>query len=295
MATALLDADIVAFRAAAVSEQDIDWNDGCEGKTVSHEAAASAAVELAKSWTKKADATNTICCFSPKEQPNFRRHLYAGYKAHRTGEKPAAYWSAVEALEAEFKCIRIDNLEADDVMGIYASDPRLDAIVVTIDKDLQGVPCRYFNPVKPNFRTRTIRPQIADYYWLYQTLIGDSTDGYKGCHGIGPVKARAILDQCGFRFPGMWAAVVATFQEKKLTENDAILQARLARILRADDYDNTTNRIRLWHPNSFDFLSLPLPSLASTPTQPEPVSQPSPASSRTKGSRRSSSRASSKR
>ena len=46
----------------------------------------------------------------------------------------------------------------------------------------------------------------------------------------------------------MWSAVVSTFEAKGLTHADALLQARLARILRREDYDRETGEITLWTP-----------------------------------------------
>ncbi len=35
----------------------------------------------------------------------------------------------------------------------------------------------------------------ADRYHLYQTLVGDATDGYPGCPGVGEVAANKVLDE----------------------------------------------------------------------------------------------------
>jgi len=44
----------------------------------------------------------------------------------------------------------------------------------------------------------------------------------------------------------MWPVVVAAFEKQGLTEDDALVQARLARILRPNDYDGES--ITLWQP-----------------------------------------------
>jgi DNA polymerase-1 len=290
--TALLDADIVAYRAAAASEKDIPWGDGEDGKTTSPEAAALSAVDIAHRWMRKIGARSAIACFSPRDgQAVFRRAICPSYKANRKGEKPAAYLAAVEALEREFKTVRIDNLEADDVMGILATNGTIPTpVIVSIDKDMQGIPGFVFNPTKDT-RPRKIKAETADFFWMYQTLIGDAIDGYKGCPGVGPVKAKqALLAGLASGGTAMQAAH-DLFLSRDLTTADFVLQARLARILRAEDFDNTHKRIRLWHPNpsNYGYLELPLDLSASTRPQAAAASPKSPASSRRRSTRSSSS------
>ena len=44
--------------------------------------------------------------------------------------------------------------------------------------------------------------------------------------------------------------VVSAFKDKGLTEEDALVNARLARILTADDYDFDKRQPKLWSPSS---------------------------------------------
>jgi DNA polymerase-1 len=84
----------------------------------------------------------------------------------------------------------------------------------------------------------------ADYWHLYQTLIGDSVDGYGGCPNIGPVTAKKLLDKSP-----TWKTVVDTYKKAKLDEAYALQQARCARILRPADYNFETGEPILWQPN----------------------------------------------
>lgn len=254
--------------------------------------ARSAALFLANEWARKAGAHSAICCFSVKDGNTFRKHLYPEYKAHRRGGKPEAYQAAVDILEENFKTVRIDGCEADDVLGIVATSGRVtQPVIITIDKDLQQIPGLIFNPVKDR-RPRKLTLAQCEFFWMYQTLIGDSSDGYKGCPGVGPVKAKERLSLCGGDLGAMWNAAVELFEEKGLTEEDALLQSRLAKILTSADYDINTKRIHLWAPNrsSKRSLSLPLPQLPSTPPSPAAVSPKSRESSgKSRGSRPSNS------
>ena len=47
-----------------------------------------------------------------------------------------------------------------------------------------------------------------------------------------------------------WKAVVEAFADKDLSEEEALINARLARILTVDDYDFKKKRPKLWSPSS---------------------------------------------
>jgi DNA polymerase-1 len=81
---------------------------------------------------------------------------------------------------------------------------------------------------------------------LIQTLSGDQTDGYAGCPGIGIKRAETLFEKYG----ESWLTVVAAYEKAELTEADALMNARLAKILTVDDYDFTTSSPILWTPAS---------------------------------------------
>ena len=135
------------------------------------------------------------------------------------------------------------GLEGDDVLGIMATMKSTEErIIVSIDKDMKTVPGRY---ARDDFEVIEVSEDQADTWHLFQALTGDIVDGYKGCPGVGPKKAEAILD--GSKHP--WEAVVTTFVKAGLTEDDALVQARVARILRASDYNFKAKQPILWRPN----------------------------------------------
>jgi DNA polymerase-1 len=153
----------------------------------------------------------------------------------------------------EYKAVLREPFEADDLMGIRGSDGN-DTIIVSEDKDLKTIPCRYFNPAHPEDGIITISESAADLMFLTQVLTGDVVDNYKGCPKIGPVKAQQILTKATLnisdsyqRVIAMWQAIVTTYEKAGLTEDDAIIQARCARILRYEDIDNE-GEIILWTP-----------------------------------------------
>jgi DNA polymerase-1 len=170
-------------------------------------------------------------------------------------------------MEADFPSKSKPGLEADDVMGILSTWkgylPNHEKIIVSSDKDMATIPGLHFNHDKDN-EPRFITQQQADYTHLRQTLTGDTCDGYKGCPGVGPVRADRFLASptassantssagSAAKDVRLWDRVVSVFNSKGLTEADALVQARLARILRAEDYDFVNQTVKLWTPSTTD-------------------------------------------
>ena len=135
----------------------------------------------------------------------------------------------------------MDQLEADDAMGIYATQ-HPGNIIVSPDKDMKQIPGKLYN-LEDTF---TITPEEGAKWHLIQTLAGDQTDGYSGVPGIGVKRAETLFNKEGYN----WATVVKAFEDKELTEEDALLNARLARILTIEDYDTTRQEPKLWTPEA---------------------------------------------
>jgi DNA polymerase-1 len=170
--------------------------------------------------------------------------MYDGYKAGRS-RKPLCYWTVIQRVFSELSAGRVDCLEADDLMGIMATQGRVEnPIIVSEDKDLLTIPGLLWRQET----LHTIEEHEADQNWLRQTLSGDPTDGYPGCPGIGAVKAEKYVQRG-------WEGVVEAFEKAGLTEDDALLQARLARILRASDWNSEKKEPILWSPPSASIVT----------------------------------------
>lgn len=198
--------------------------------------------------------TNSLV-FAVTTGPNFRNTVDESYKASRKDtRKPMAYSVIKAKLEANFDVRAMPTLEADDVIGILATGTDKETIVCSIDKDMKTVPCTLWNGKE----LQKIDKATADYWHLYQALVGDTTDGYPGCPGIGPVKAEKLLNVRETIAEGecpqtrqserMWRAVTEAFIKAGQTVEDALKQARLARILRTTDWDHKKQEVILWTP-----------------------------------------------
>jgi len=121
------------------------------------------------------------------------------------------------------------------------------SIIVSVDKDFKSIPCRLYNPDKPEEGIVEVTKDEADRYHLYQTLVGDASDNYKGCPSVGPVKALKILDSCD-SYEECWVKILDSFDKAGLSSKHALVQARLARILRDGDYDFESKKVKFWKP-----------------------------------------------
>lgn len=262
--TLLLDSDIIAYKFASAAQKNFDWDgDGDVVSVVEEiEEVTPQVVEYIDDLVVELKATNVIVCLSCPSLENFRYGVLPSYKHNRKDViKPELLGAIKDWMRTRYQTYERPTLEADDIMGILSTHPKLfpgKKIIVSEDKDMKTIPGWLFNPRKDS-KPRLISEDEADYWHLYQTLIGDTTDGYKGCPGIGPVKAEKILQpdshpehQC-FRWKYVVQAYEAAVDKKTkeplgLTEADALVQARVARICRHTDYDFKKKEVILWTP-----------------------------------------------
>lgn len=166
------------------------------------------------------------------------------YKANRANSrKPVVYNPLKDFIRQRWETVEYPRLEADDILGIMSNSRD---IMVSSDKDLLTVPGKHLNPEKLEQGVVGVTKEQAYYHHMTQTLVGDSTDNYKGCPGVGPVAAKKLLD--GLSPSEMWPAVVARYAKSKLSEDHALTQARLAHILLPGEYDCRSQEVSLWNP-----------------------------------------------
>lgn len=247
---ALVDADSIAWAAAAAVEQVFRFPD-CPPVAVETGTFADVErkiVEDMKDLRAKVKNADIIVALSCPSALCFRRDILPDYKANRAGaHRPRLLDPAKDFMRKNWESFDRPRLEADDIVGILATHPSLvegRKVICSIDKDLRQVPGWLFNWQKDEGPKR-IAEEDGDYWHLYMTLVGDTTDGFAGCPGIGPKKATAALVEGEGT---MWERVVHVFKTKGLSAEEALVQARVARVLRATDYDLKRKEPILWTP-----------------------------------------------
>jgi DNA polymerase-1 len=238
--TLLIDADLFLYQAAAAAEDEIDWGDDVWSLATDLTEAKQIFTDKLSQIHDRLETKEQILCFSDRE--NFRRDVDPSYKSNRKKtRKPVGHKALIDWAKSTYKHYWKPRLEADDCMGIMATSPGANTIIVSDDKDMKTIPGRLYRPMADEMLTISFEDAQRNFYT--QVLTGDTTDGYKGIPGIGPKKAETIL---GSR-PD-WGIVIHAYQKAGMTETDAKSQARLARILRWSEWDASEGTLKLWEP-----------------------------------------------
>lgn len=240
--TVLIDADITVYQVAAKNEEPTKFDNGLwvlwsdETKTIKD------FDEAIENIVEKTKADEYLLCLTSKN--NFRKDILPSYKGNRKDtRKPMLLPFLRQHVIENYLYDLRDGLEGDDLMGIHATNPdaKGEQVIYSADKDMKTIPAKLWD-VNTDILFE-VNEDEANRNWLTQTLTGDPVDGYKGATKIGAVGAKKILDRdCS------WEAVVEAFIKQGHTEAEALQQAQCARILRYEDYDLTTNTIKVWKP-----------------------------------------------
>lgn len=277
--TILIDGDVYAYQAAAGVQKVVNFG-GLDDDTCGwvswadgHEACA-AAVDAIEALVEYIGGDRTIVALSHRE--NWRKAILPTYKSNRTAPKPMALPTVREFLRETYEVFERPGLEADDVLGILMTGRGLvpgEKICVSVDKDMRTIPGLHLNSGRRHEGIFEVSPEEADRWHLYQALIGDPVDGYTGVPNVGPVQAEEFLDKPYCLVPydhelqrgprkgrveqrwrrepteDVWAGIVSLFAHAGLGADYALQQARVARILRAEDYNFKTKEPILWTPS----------------------------------------------
>ena len=179
------------------------------------------------------------------DRKNFRKELNPEYKANRANtRKPMGLAVAQDFFKTKYLAVIWPTLEADDVLGIMATQSfDEDTIIVSDDKDLQTIAGYHYN--KGEVIEVSEKQALKNFYT--QVLTGDTADNYKGCRGVGPVKAERILAGCKTSLD-MWQAVLGAYAKAEQPSEDALMNARMAYLLRAGDVNVSFGNVKLWTP-----------------------------------------------
>ncbi len=248
----LLDGDIIVYKCSAAVEVVVDWGGDIWSMWSDINEAKEKAASFVAELKEKSGIDRVVMCLSGSA--NFRKDVDPTYKANRKDvRKPIAFAPLKEFLQKEYPSHMTNGIEADDYMGITATSNPDRFVIWTEDKDLKGVPCTLF---KLDEGFIEVTEHDANYWFMIQTLTGDQTDGYSGCPGVGIKTAEKILQKAideGTPWADeealmklYWKHVVMAYIKAGLNEEVAIQQARLARILRGDEY--VTGKVKLWNP-----------------------------------------------
>ncbi len=183
----LIDGDIVAYRAAHVTDKDFP------------EDAKSKVDEL------MGDILDKTTLFSlPDEytvyltgKGNFRYSIATKkvYKGNRVAAVKPRYLPLLrDYLTVNYNAITSEGEEADDLIAIEATKLGPSTTIASTDKDFMQIPCHHYNLTKETFTKVSKEEAVRSFYT--QLLTGDKIDNIGGAPGIGPKKAVQIYKDC---------------------------------------------------------------------------------------------------
>lgn len=197
----MIDGDIVLFQIGRVTEDITDFGDEVLESYDMNSAIRLLEHELSE-ISKKTGYSKEDMVFAISSDTNFRKRFFPTYKNNRKNVRKPLGLKAMRQYMLDnmekYNTIQIEELEADDVMGMYATAPDAleegEVAIYSQDKDLKTIPAKQWDFKKGEFIHPTFME--ATRFLYFQTLIGDSVDGYKGCPKIGKVKADKALKDC---------------------------------------------------------------------------------------------------
>ena len=193
------------------------------------------------------------------------------YKSSRLLQPRPHWYAAVREYLQEYWGARIvDGREADDECSILqraSLSAGHDAVICTVDKDLDQIPGYHYNYVSDVFYS--VDDEEAEYLFWRQVLTGDKVDDICGAYRVGVVRAENALD--GFLVDtsgthlgseAMWEMICTIYEqaiddygercpyyEKWLSDGKNIEPTvlEMARLVKLQEYPN-----QLWNPPGVD-------------------------------------------
>ena len=137
------------------------------------------------------------------------KNIFPGYKQSRTkarAESPVDYdkffpvadeqWETMKGIFTNMVWLKMEEIEADDIVGVLSENIQNDCVAVTTDKDyvqlLKNQRFRLFNPITGQ-ETKSLNPKMD---LEVKIICGDKSDNIAGImRGVGPKRAERLLTE----------------------------------------------------------------------------------------------------
>jgi DNA polymerase-1 len=249
----IVDGDILNFTVGRATEDISDFGDQvC--KSFSEEDAIKLLDDGIQAIADKCGYDREDIIYSISCTKNYRKSHFPTYKSNRKDVvKPLGLKFIREHLLAnteKYNIFMIEELEADDCMGIAGTSGDPSISIYSQDKDLRTIPVRQWDFKTGKFWTPTYDQAMK---WLYtQVLTGDTVDGYKGCPRIGKVKAEKALSACGNDFELLEQVFVRYYmhydKDIAIAKEKSLEQFGQARILHQSDFMELKQNNKTFNP-----------------------------------------------
>jgi 5'-3' exonuclease len=233
----LIDGDILAYQIATNNEVETNWGDGLWTLHSNENSCKQQFDAVVDDLGSNLSADDYVVALTDKN--NFRKDILPTYKSNRTSKrKPIVLNAMREHIMEKHNGVVWKNLEADDVMGIMATEPtQEDRVIVSIDKDMRTIPCTLSND---GVTTEQIPQRLADYNFMIQVLTGDKVDGYDGIDGVGIKTAEKLIKKyTNVLLSDLWKIVKGIYKDKGYTNKKLYNKLELHIFL---DMENTIKK-----------------------------------------------------
>ena len=194
---ALVDLDSLFYVFASRSRFLLEVDDMIYTEAMDMKKALNDFDDLIKTTQSSFDEVYLFAENPDKQFPNFRNLINPDYKGNRDrGSAPMGTFKLRDFVYGSYEIMfSRDWLETDDEICIFWHKKVAEGHDVTLfskDKDYREL--TNVHDIEGNKSTQPYCP----YYWLWQSVIGDSADNVKGVPGIGPVKAMKLFEGATF-------------------------------------------------------------------------------------------------
>lgn len=180
------------------------------GGDISPEIAVDTATQMVRRAAEEVGATHLVVALDAPGVPSWRRQKEPTYKAHRTVDTTpwlVRAWTVWAGTPNNWWVEAVDGYEADDVIATLAMRFRAQAEVVVLSSDSDLLPLladgvRVLRPQNGGAFMEATPGGVRAKYGCdperlpeLKAMTGESGDNVKGVEGIGPVRAKRLLEQ----------------------------------------------------------------------------------------------------
>jgi len=176
---ALIDADRIAYAFGGFTDDD--------GYPLGWPLVAERIDSNIENLIQRCGASSWSLYLTGDDKSNFRLSIATirPYKGHRSATKTFWHEQIRRYLIDQWKATAVSGMEADDAIGIEACRRTNSFVICSVDKDLDMIPGKHFNELKPERGIYEISEIDALRNFYIQLCCGDPTDNIPGLYGVG--------------------------------------------------------------------------------------------------------------
>ena len=135
---------MLLYKAACAAEQEMRWDDNTWTLQTNMVEAKAEADRNIDTISKTLKSKKIKVFFSPSR--TFRHDMWPAYKANRKDKrKPLGIGELRDWMMEEYDSVMYQRIEADDAIGVWATEDPENRVAVSGDKDFGTLPIHWYN------------------------------------------------------------------------------------------------------------------------------------------------------